>query len=205
MSLLSGGEQARLLLARLMLKDANLLVLDEPTNDLDLATLNVLEESLKEFPGAILIVSHDRYFLDQIADQVIVPYDGQIEVFCGVGQWESWYRGVLQDKKDPGKASTVIKDSVNSAASPSAPEPASAEVKGIKKLSYKDQRDLDSMASNMEALEKELSQLNEKMTSNEVTSNAQKLTELTQQMAEIQAKIDILYARWAELEALQSS
>src|SRR4029077_4141718 len=92
---LSGGEQSRLLLAQLMLRPAHVLVLDEPTNDLDLATLSVLEESLTEFDGAVLLVSHDRYFLDQVAT-TILAFDTRPEApasvvpFASLGQWESW-------------------------------------------------------------------------------------------------------------------
>src|SRR4029077_5446960 len=100
---LSGGEQSRLLLADLMLRPAQLLVLDEPTNDLDLATLGVLEESLTGFDGAVLLVTHDRYFLDQVATTILAFAPGEaggtIVPFASFGQWESWRAGQLKSAR----------------------------------------------------------------------------------------------------------
>src|SRR5581483_6419954 len=93
--MLSGGEQSRLLIARLMLRPAQVLVLDEPTNDLDLPTLDVLEDALAHFEGAVLLVTHDRYFLDQIATQILAFHtkpgeEGRVTAFAGLDQWEAW-------------------------------------------------------------------------------------------------------------------
>ena len=93
---LSGGEQSRLLIARLMLQPANVLVLDEPTNDLDLPTLKVLEDALTSFDGAVLLVTHDRYFLDQVATQILAFHtkpgeEGRVTPFAGLAQWEEWH------------------------------------------------------------------------------------------------------------------
>src|SRR5204863_7750071 len=95
--MVAGGEQSRLLIARLMLRPAQVLVLDEPTNDLDLPTLSVLEEALQGFDGAVLLVTHDRYFLDQVATQILAFHvnpgeEGQITSFAGLDQWEEWHR-----------------------------------------------------------------------------------------------------------------
>ena len=95
-SRLSGGEQSRLLLARLMLKKTNLLVLDEPTNDLDLATLQVLEDCLADFPGAVILVTHDRYFLDRVTNRILAfgkdaKGHGTLTALAGLDQWEAWY------------------------------------------------------------------------------------------------------------------
>ena len=95
-SRLSGGEQSRLLLARLMLKKTNLLVLDEPTNDLDLATLQVLEDCLADFPGAVILVTHDRYFLDRVTNRILAfgkdeKGKGTLTALAGLDQWEAWF------------------------------------------------------------------------------------------------------------------
>src|SRR4029079_492820 len=112
---LSGGEQSRLLLAQLMLREAQLLVLDEPTNDLDLPTLAVLEESLTGFDGAVLLVTHDRYFLDQVATTILAfdTREGRPDVsrgvipFASLGQWEAWRPEVAAAEKTATVATTT--------------------------------------------------------------------------------------------------
>jgi ATP-binding cassette subfamily F protein uup len=183
---LSGGEQSRLLLARLMLQPANLLVLDEPTNDLDLDTLNVLQDCLTEFEGAVLLVTHDRYFLDQVATQILAfPTNGSgaLTSFADLAQWEAWHETQVQPQQ--------------TAAPKAAPAPATAPAK--KKLSYKDQRELDGMEASIHAAEAELARLTEESARPEFASNASKLAELTRALSLAQAKVDRLYARWAEL------
>ena len=116
---LSGGEQARLLVARLMLRPANLLVLDEPTNDLDLATLDVLQDALTSFDGAVLLVTHDRYFLDQVATQILAfptnPSAGGVGTgagaggFAGLAQWEAWYATQPTARSGGGRAGATAK------------------------------------------------------------------------------------------------
>ena len=186
-SKLSGGEQARLLIAKLMLREANLLVLDEPTNDLDLATLNVLEERLKDFEGAIILVSHDRYFMDQVVDRILVPADGQIEEFMGVGQWESWQKDRAKQKRN-GPAL---------AASAKSPEPV---VSKKKKLSYNEQREFDLMESKIHDAEAKLQFLSDESQKPEIAANASKLATLASEMSKLQSEIERLYARWSELE-----
>jgi ATP-binding cassette subfamily F protein uup len=186
---LSGGEQARLLLAKMMLRPANVLVLDEPTNDLDMATLDVLREVLDEFQGAILLVSHDRYFLDQVCTQLLAfgtneKGDKELVLFSDLAQWESWHDEQQKIKKK--KASEI-----SSAASRSSGN--------RRKLSYKDQRELDGMEERILAAEKKLSALTDESARPEIVSNATRLMELTQEMSSLQTEIDRLYARWAEL------
>src|SRR4029077_1418848 len=125
---LSGGEQSRLLLAQLMLREAQLLVLDEPTNDLDLPTLAVLEEALTEFDGAVLLVTHDRYFLDQVAT-TILAFDSStasIIPFASLAQWEGWraeQQAAARATRDPARASAT---------------PAQAPAPARRKLGYQD-------------------------------------------------------------------
>ncbi len=185
---LSGGEQARLLLARLMLRPANLLVLDEPTNDLDFQTLGVLEDCLEEFPGAVILVTHDRRFMDEVCNQVIsIPEYIQ---FSDLSQWEKWFRASLKEsalaKKNQVESKTVA---------------SSAEGAGKKKkLSYKEQLEFDKMESVILEKETRIAELEEQSGKPELLTNSLKLTELTREMGELQTEVERLYARWAELE-----
>jgi ATP-binding cassette subfamily F protein uup len=185
---LSGGEQSRLLLARLMLREANLLVLDEPTNDLDMATLDVLAEVLSEFEGAVLLVTHDRYFMDQVTNKILafgLDEKGRktITPMVGLDQWEVWHEEQMKLKN-------------RAAASRAAPSAASAKKK---KLGYKEQRELDHMEENIQKAEGRLAELTAESAKPENISNPKKLMALTQEMGEVQAEIDRLYARWSEL------
>ncbi len=183
---LSGGERSRLLIARLMLREANLLVLDEPTNDLDTATLDVLEDCLVDFDGAVLLVTHDRYFLDQVASEIISfhPYeDGKLTTFAGLAQWESWHASL----EKPG----------------SAPKPKAAEAEAPKKkskLGYMEQRELDGMEAAIAAADKKLGELQAEVESPANATNASKLAELYTALGKAQETLDGLYERWAELE-----
>lgn len=188
---LSGGEQSRLLLARLMLNDANLLVLDEPTNDLDMATLNVLADCLLDFNGAVLLVTHDRYFLDQVATKIIAfPEAANPEralvSFSSLSQWESWYADQVAFLK--ARASSAAKANAQAAS------------KKSRKLGYSEQRELDSMEKNIHEIEAKLAKLSQASALPENVSNAVKLADMTREMSELQSQIDRLYARWAELE-----
>jgi ATP-binding cassette subfamily F protein uup len=184
---LSGGEQSRLLLAKLMLNEANLLVLDEPTNDLDMATLDVLADVLQEFKGAILLVTHDRYFLDQITNQIIAfgqdkNKSKKLFTMVGLEQWEDWHEEQVQLQK------VMKKDSQS-------PRVTSSK---NKKRTYKDQRELDAMEETIQKAESKLaSLLNDSLSSSQ---DPERLLEITQEMADVQKEIDRLYLRWAELE-----
>ena len=188
---LSGGEQSRILIAKLMLEKCNLLVLDEPTNDLDMATLNILEECLKEFQGAVLLVTHDRYFMDQVATQIVAfnPYpdsDGKLIPFSDLSQYESWC--IDQEMR----AKTQVKAAAQAASK-------SADGAKKKKLGFNEQRELDSMEPTIHKLEADLMKLTTESGSPEYITNAKKLAEIGSKMGEIQKEIDKLYARWSEL------
>jgi ATP-binding cassette subfamily F protein uup len=188
---LSGGEQSRLLIARLMLKPANVLVLDEPTNDLDLATLGVLEEALCEFDGAVLIVTHDRYFLDQVTSELLAFHtrpgeEGRLTSLAGIDQWETWHA-----------TQTAPVTSAKAA-----PRTAAEAPKKRKKLGYSEQRDYDSLEARILAAEEKLATLTAEGARPDVVSNAARLMELEAAMSVLRAEIDRLYARWAELESL---
>lgn len=181
---LSGGEQSRLLLARLMLQDANILVLDEPTNDLDLATLALLEDCLTEFAGVVLLVTHDRFFLDRVATRILAFHpqgQGKTDYFETLGQWEDWHREACVEK--PAPVVEVVKSSAKKT-----------------KLSYKEQREFDGMEEMIRKLEQEIEALSSQLQLPATASNSSQVLEITSRMGSLQDKIDALYNRWAELE-----
>jgi ATP-binding cassette subfamily F protein uup len=182
-SRLSGGEKARIVLARLMLQPADLLVMDEPTNDLDIPTLDVLEESLLDFPGALVLVTHDRYLLDRVATQILaLDGEGGTQYFADLAQWE----GSRDRKGARFKAA--------------APQPRDAAAKP-KRLGYKEQRELDSMEANVLAAEERLEVAKRRAEDPSIASDPRALQERYAALTAAQAEVDRLYARWAELEA----
>ena len=182
---LSGGEQARLLMARLMLRPAQLLVLDEPTNDLDLATLNVLEEALAEFPGALLLVTHDRAFLDR-ATETLLAFDaaGGVTALAGLDQWESWRK---ERRESAARSATKAA---------STPAPARS---AKRRLGYLEQRELDGMEPRILEAEERLAGLKAECERPEVVSDGPRLVALAREIEEAHAVVERLYARWAEL------
>jgi ATP-binding cassette subfamily F protein uup len=189
---LSGGEQSRLALARLMLRPANLLVLDEPTNDLDLATLDVLEETLTQFDGAVLLVSHDRYFLDRATTSLLAFPElpgGPVTHLVGLSQWEAWY--------------AAARDELAAAGARARPKVARPRSSGPRrKLSYHDQRDFDTIEARIADAEARLATLEAEQARPELASHAARLVELIEQIETARAEIDALYARWSELDAM---
>ncbi|GAC1039442.1 ATP-binding cassette domain-containing protein [Pseudomonas sp. No.117] len=197
---LSGGERARLLLAKLFSKPANLLVLDEPTNDLDVETLELLEEVLLSFEGTVLMVSHDRAFLDNVVTSTLV-FEGEGRVQEYVGGYQDWLRqggsprllGVQTREDKP--AAPAAKVEPATVAAPVAAAPAK------RKLSYKEQRELDAMPAAIETAEIELEAL---QTAIADPGFYQLPSEVTQaklaRMDALQAELDRLIERWAELE-----
>ena len=179
---LSGGEKARIVLARLMLQPADLLVMDEPTNDLDIPTLDVLEESLLEFPGALVLVTHDRYLLDRVSTQLLA-LDGRGEAgyYADFDQWVSESR-------------------VASSESGVAAEPA-REKPRAKRLSYLEQREFDAMETTLLEAEERLEEARRRAEDPSIAADAAALQERFAALSAAQAEVDRLYARWAELEA----
>ncbi len=188
---LSGGEQSRILIAKLMLKEANLLVLDEPTNDLDMVTLSVLEDCLTDFKGAVLLVSHDRYFLDQVSTK-IVAFPGLLS-FVGIEQWENWRSS--EQKKE-------IKESRSSASASTSPGTGSSKSSPSKrKLGFKEQRELETMEQTIHEVETQLGALAAESELPENASNATKLGKIAAEMSALQSEIERLYMRWSELSS----
>jgi len=182
MSRFSGGERARAMIARLMLQAADVLLLDEPTNDLDIPTLEVLEDSLIEFPGAIVLVSHDRYLLDRVSTAVIGLDGGEGAVYADYSQWEA-------SRSDAAPQTQVAKD----------PRPSPAPEEGPRrKLGYLEQREWDAMEAKILEAERELATRQRDL--EEATSDARRLIEAYQELQKAQRSVEGLYARWAELE-----
>jgi ATP-binding cassette subfamily F protein uup len=181
---LSGGEQARVLIARLMLKPADLLLLDEPTNDLDIPTLEILEESLLEFPGTIVLVTHDRFMLDRVST-VLLALDGEgtAEFYADYGQWE----GSLDRPQE-------IEEKAERKEAP-------VRVNKAKKLSYKEAREYETIEARILEAEQESESKQAMIQDPEVTRDPVRLKAAYEEMQEAQAAVDALYARWAELES----
>jgi ATP-binding cassette subfamily F protein uup len=191
---LSGGERARVLIAQLMLQPADLLLLDEPTNDLDIPTLEILEESLLEYRGALVLVTHDRYMLDRVST-IVLGLDGLggAERFADYSQWDRWQRP-RQSKGNPNLSTGPRRSTV--AASPQAQS-------GKKKLSYIEGRELSTIEERIAEAERQVDARRGALEDPAVTSDPALLTEACARLEEVQKTIDDLYARWAELEEKQ--
>ncbi|MCW8128821.1 MAG: ABC-F family ATP-binding cassette domain-containing protein [Planctomycetota bacterium] len=192
---LSGGEQARILLARMMLKPADLLLLDEPANDLDIPSLEVLEESIEEFPGAVVLVSHDRFMLQRLATDILgLDGAGGAKLFADYTQWEQAQSAARAEEAKAQKAAA------KAAAAPAEAAPAP---KKAKRLSYNDQREWDGMEEKILAAEASVAELQKEIESPAVAADVKKLQERCQALAEAQAMVEKLYTRWQELEEKQ--
>jgi ATP-binding cassette subfamily F protein uup len=182
---LSGGERARVLIANLMLEPCDLLLLDEPTNDLDIPTLEILEESLLEFSGALVLVTHDRYLLDRVST-VVLGLDGQggAERFADYSQWDTWQTERRQPK--PKLAAAPAAESKNPAAK--------------KKLSYLDAREYETIEQRIAEAEQALAARKAAMEDPKIMREGVLIEQAYHAMQAAQAEVDALYARWSELE-----
>jgi ATP-binding cassette subfamily F protein uup len=192
---LSGGERARLLLAKVLKRGGNLIVLDEPTNDLDLASLRMLEEALADFAGTVLVVSHDRYFLDRVCDQIVAFEDGGI--FVQPGNY-SYY---LEKRKD-----REVRDrrALGATITPPSPAPAAPPARK-RKLSFKEQQELAGMEAVILAEEARVKELNRLLNDPEFyVTRSQEASGLTKELEAARSEVARLYARWAELESDES-
>ena len=193
---LSGGERNRILLAKLLLKPSNLIVMDEPTNDLDMVTLELLEEMLSEYKGTLLLISHDRAFMDNVVTSTWV-FDGKGNIDEYIGGYQDYLeqrpdQKVVDQKSDVKKAQAKAEAA---AAAASAPKKV--------KLSYKDQRELEQLPAEMEKLEKEQAELSAKLADGSwFVSDADAATKASQRLAEIEELLLEKLERWDELENL---
>ena len=191
---LSGGERARVLIAQLMLEPADVLLLDEPTNDLDIPTLEILEESLLEYRGALVLVTHDRYMLDRVST-VVLGLDGMggVKRFANYLQWDAWQQS--QQAKGATNAATGNRQPRAAAGSQS--------VAVKKKLSYMEAREFAAIEESIAKAEQELNAKRAALEDPANLSDGPRLHSLCTQMEEIEKTIDKLYARWAQLEQKQ--
>ncbi|MFM8412006.1 MAG: ABC-F family ATP-binding cassette domain-containing protein [Alphaproteobacteria bacterium] len=184
---MSGGEKARVLVARLMLQPADLLLLDEPTNDLDLDTLEALEESLLDFPGAIVLVTHDRFLFDRVSTQVLgLDGEGGAALVADRSQWEAACRA----RENRARRSTT-EAAAEPRARPSTP----------RRLTWAEQRELDGMETTILEAEADLARLGEAAADPEIATRADLLAQRWQEVADARARVDSLYERWSLLEA----
>ncbi len=190
---LSGGERNRLLLARLFAQPANLLVMDEPTNDLDIDTLELLEEFVADYPGTLLLVSHDRAFLDHVVTSLLV-FEGDGRVLEFVGGYSDWIR-----YRDQRAADSVVKPAPRQPAEPAVTR--AGQKPG--RLSYQAQRELTALPERLQLLEAEKSQIESRLADGSLYGDAaDMLQQQLQRLAALTTQIETGYARWAELEAM---
>lgn len=193
---LSGGEKRKLYLCTVLMRNPNFLVLDEPTNDLDIQTLQVLEEYLQDFAGCVIVVSHDRYFMDKVVDHLLVfKGEGEIQDFPGnYTQYREWCR--LQPK-------TEGEGAEKKATKPTAKEQPSATLKkeGKRKMTYKEKREYELLTKELEQLENEQKTLEEALCSGQLS--VEELTEKSKRLPEIKDEIDEKEMRWLELAEIE--
>jgi ATP-binding cassette subfamily F protein uup len=198
---LSGGERARVLIAQLMLQPADVLLLDEPTNDLDIPTLEILEESLLEFTGALVLVTHDRFLLDRVST-VVLGLDGLggAERFADYFQWEEWKTENERVRaKSSGARASNGSSPTRATATPTVANTAQPATK--KKLSFKETREYELMEKTIHEAEAKLQKKLTALHDPEISSDAAKLHAASVELEQAQMAVDNLYARWAELEA----
>ncbi|MEY2466417.1 MAG: energy-dependent translational throttle protein EttA [Verrucomicrobiota bacterium] len=200
---LSGGERSRLLLARILKNGGNFLILDEPTNDLDLSTLRVLEEALIAFPGVVCVVSHDRYFLNRVCTDILA-FEGDGKIHHSVGDYDYY----LEKKKKAAAAATrqsaaILSTNKSAAITQNVAAPKTSKPR---KLSFKETRELEGMEANIHAVEAEVARIEGLFADPEFfRKHATQVNQLTTELNTAKENITKLYARWEELEALRGS
>ena len=199
---LSGGERSRLLLARILKSGGNFLILDEPTNDLDLPTLRVLEEALIAFPGVVCVVSHDRYFLNRVCTDILA-FEGDGRIHHSVGDYDYY----LEKKKRAAIAAARPPVPKSAANLPKGTAPAAASKTGkARKLSFKETRELEGMEALILATEQEIARIEALFASPEFhRTHAAQTNDLMAELAATKEKLTKLFARWEELEALRAA
>lgn len=203
-SALSGGEKNRVMLAKLFTRPLNVLVLDEPTNDLDIDTLELLESLLLEFEGTLLMISHDRAFLNNIVSNTLVFEQdalGEVVINDYVGGYEDWLRQrKVIEPLEKTSAETPQSDSQDVIEQSSTEPAVKAAPQKKKKLSYKDQRELDSLPDTIAGLEAEMEALNQQMLDPDIMANHEQVQAIGEQLHQLQEQLDAAMERWMELE-----
>lgn len=191
---LSGGEKRKLYLCTVLMRNPNFLVLDEPTNDLDIQTLQVLEEYLQDFAGCVIVVSHDRYFMDKVVDHLLVfKGEGEIQDFPGnYTQYREWSRMQAKDEAKPAKSgnATAENDGAGTAKR-------DANFENKRKMSYKEKREYEQLTQEIDALAEEQKKLEEELCSGNLS--VEELTEKSKRLPEIKDELDEKEMRWLEL------
>jgi ABC transport system ATP-binding/permease protein len=193
---LSGGERNRLMLARLLMQPANLLILDEPTNDLDIITLQVLEAALLEFPGCVLMVTHDRFFLDKIATALLV-FEGNAVVHRHEGGYDLYRK--LRDQRDAAaQEERTTKEGNTQQKSTRVPKPEADNAPN--KLTWKEQRELEGLETSIQEAEQQRDALSARLADPSLYQDAAETARVNAAFREAEAEVESLYSRWAELE-----
>jgi len=198
---LSGGEKARVHLSRLMLQPADILLLDEPTNDLDIPTLEVLERSLQEFPGAIVLISHDRYMLDQISNVILgLGTESDAELFTDYRQWEPYQLQKNEQRKREIKEKTARQEKGEAKEKGRTKESPLLPVERSQKISYSEKREWEHIEGKILLLEKEIGSLHAEIENPLIAQQPDKLQDLCRQLDLKQQAVEKLFDRWQELE-----
>ena len=193
---LSGGERRKLYLCTVLMRNPNFLVLDEPTNDLDIVTLQILEEYLQDFPGCVIVVSHDRYFMDKVVDHLLVfKGQGEIKDFPGnYTQYREW-------ASSPSSSSSPSSTSTSSGTSTTSPK-GSYRHEDRRRLSYKEKREMEQLEKDIEALEQEKKQIEEALCGG--TTSVDDITAMSKRLPQLNDELDEKSMRWLELSEIES-
>jgi len=189
---LSGGERRKLYLCTVLMKNPNFLVLDEPTNDLDIVTLQILEEYLQDFPGCVIVVSHDRYFMDKVVDHLLV-FKGEGEVQDFPGNYTQYRQWQSLQPKESAKEDKEVKETREIKT-----EKPSSESK--RKMTYKEKREFEQLEKDIAALEEEQRRLEEALCSGTLT--VEELTEKSRRLLALKEELDEKSMRWLELSEI---
>jgi ATP-binding cassette subfamily F protein uup len=199
---LSGGERSRLLLAKILKCGGNFLILDEPTNDLDLPTLRVLEEALIAFPGVVCVVSHDRYFLNRVCTDILA-FEGDGRIQHSVGDYDYYLEKKQRAEKEAARQSAAFLAAAKTAKAPQSTAP---NVAKPRKLSFKEQRELDGIEAQIHAVEAEVARIENLFADPEFfRKHAAQVNQLTAELDAAKESVTKLYARWEELEAIKTA
>nr|WP_297655158.1 ABC-F family ATP-binding cassette domain-containing protein [uncultured Prevotella sp.] len=199
---LSGGEKRKLYLCTVLMRNPNFLVLDEPTNDLDIQTLQVLEEYLQDFPGCVIVVSHDRYFMDKVVDHLLVfKGEGEIQDFPGnYTQYRDWSRLQAKDETE-NNATKVQAATISATGDGNGTAKRDANHENRRKMSYKEKREYEQLTKEIDALTEEQKKLEEELCSG--TLSVEELTEKSKRLPEIKDALDEKEMRWLELAEIE--
>jgi ATP-binding cassette subfamily F protein uup len=203
-SVLSGGERARLLLAKLMLQGANLLILDEPTNDLDIPTLQILEQALIDYSGCVLLVTHDRYLLDRVATSILSFEDSKVIEYAGNFSDMHAQKNLLQNRSESSSSQSVLKDNRSESNGNTGKSRRNGEKRFRAGLSFKEKRELTALEDEIETLEQEKEQLAQFL-SNTANADSNEIAAAGERFNTLEQRLEQCYTRWEELELKNSA